>query len=170
MLLVRRPVLRGGLHLALRLGRSLVVAVRGLAPGRPGIKEARVRGRALHVLDPDQLLLADERAAAGDRDHVPVDLRDRVVDVVHVRLLDPDEDLLALLEGQCAVLDLVPRALVGDREGVERAALGAVEVEDLPGLLLELAKRLAAASDQDRRHPGVDLDHGAGLLDRMEER
>ena len=111
----------------------------------------------LHLVDLDQLALADERAAAGDRDHVAVDLRDRVVDVVHVRLLDLDQDLLALLERQRALLDLLARALGGDLERVERDALGALEVEVLAGLLLELLQRLAAAADQDRRHARVHL-------------
>ena len=47
------------------------------------------------LLDPHEALLAHVRAAAGDRDDVAVDLRDRVVDVVHVRLDDRDEHLVA---------------------------------------------------------------------------
>src|SRR5439155_5526955 len=70
------------------------------------------------------------------------------------------------------VLDLVPRALGRDRERVERASLRAVEVEDLARVLLELAKRLSASANQDRRHPRMDLDQeglGPGALDELAE-
>src|SRR2546426_2973048 len=121
-------------------------------------EQARVRGRALHLFDPDQPLLTDEGAAARYRDHVAVDLRDRVVDVVHVGLFDPDQHLLALSERKRAGLDLLAGAFGRDREGVERAPFAAMEVEGLPGPFLELSERLAAAADQDRRHARMDLD------------
>src|SRR5207248_8925211 len=68
------------------------------------------RGPA-RLVDAHQALLAHVRATAGHRDDVAVDLGDRVVDVVHVRLDDVHEHLVALAEGHGALLDLLARAL-----------------------------------------------------------
>src|SRR5437764_15449807 len=95
------------------------------------------------------------RSRAGDRDHVAVDLGHGVVLLVHVRLLDRHVDLLALAERQRALLDLVPRTLHGHGEVVNRKPLGALEVEVLPELGLELDDRLARPVDEQRRDSRV---------------
>ena len=81
---------------------------------------------------------------ATDRDYVAVDFRDRVVDVVHVRLDDLDEHLVALAEGQRPLLDLGAGALEGDREVVQRQAFRSLEQERLSGLCLEVVKICAS--------------------------
>ena len=113
-----------------------LVAVDGAAASRPAARPWRPRcGPASSMRT--RRLLPDERAAAGDRDDVAVDLRHRVVDVVHVRLDDVDEHLVAGAERHRALLDLVGRALHDDVEVVQRQALGALEEEQLAGLGLE---------------------------------
>ena len=49
-----------------------------------------------------------------------------------MRLDDVDVHLLALAERHALLLDLGPRALLDDREVVERQPLGAGEVEERP--------------------------------------
>ena len=136
---------------AARGGRPRARAAAGAAPARlrspvaPGDGRARrpprrsasvdehgARRRAARLVDAHEPLLADEAARRRDRDDVAVDLRDRVVDVVHVRLDDVDVDLLALAERARPGSATSSRApSIVDREVVERQALGALEVEVL---------------------------------------
>src|SRR5436190_19494746 len=76
--------------------RAFVVRLRSVVSHRVApVPDDHGIGRAPpHLLDPDQLPFADEAPRGGDRDHVAVDLRDRIVLVVHVRLLDLHEPLL----------------------------------------------------------------------------
>src|SRR5205085_6109160 len=90
--------------IALPVTRLTGSPVRG-GPRRRPADQRGARSRTAHVVDPDQALLADQGTGAGDRAHVAVDLRHRVVLVVHVRLLDRDVYLLALAERERAVLD-----------------------------------------------------------------
>ena len=94
---------------------------------------------------------------AGDRDDVAVDFGDRVVDVVHVRLDDLDEHLVALAERQRALLDLLAGADEGDREVVEREPFGALEQERLAGLGLERVQHARAVAGELGAHARVDL-------------
>ncbi len=102
------------------------------ASGTPSTSVATARG-ALDALDPDQLALADQRRRAGDRDHERVDPGDRVAGVVHVRLLDRDQHLVA--EPRTAA-----RAARSPRESpdsatskvVDRQRVAALEEEVLP--------------------------------------
>ena len=71
------------------------------------VQQQRARGGAADLLDAHHPLLAHVRGGAGDRDYVAVDLRHRVVDVVHVRLDDLDQHLVAGVERQRALLDLL---------------------------------------------------------------
>src|SRR5919198_1349556 len=93
-----------------------------------------------HALDAGEAAPAHEPTAAGDAHDVGVDAGHSVVHVVHVRLLDPHQDLVAHLERQRPLLDLLPRAAVCDLERVERQRLAALEVEVLAALLLELVE------------------------------
>jgi hypothetical protein len=68
-------------------------------------------GGAARLLDPDELLLADVRDRVRDLDQVAVDLGDRVVLGVHVRLDDVDVHLLALGTGTLCSSISAPRAL-----------------------------------------------------------
>ena len=91
--------------------------------------------------------------AVDDVDQVAVDLGDRVVVVVHVRLDEVDVHLLAGPERHRVLLDLRARALHGHREVVQRQAVGALEVEVAAGLLLERVQLARAVGDE----PGRDL-------------
>ena len=103
---------------------------------------------AARLLDPHEHLLADVADAVADLDQVAVDLRHRVVLGVHVRLDDVDVHLLALAERDALLLDLRPRALLDDREVVERQALGAREVERAAGLLLQRVQHARAVGGE----------------------
>ncbi len=153
---VRRDLAARRLRAA--LGGLLALHARDVGTVRP--HERRARRVAARVLDPDEPLLADVRAAAGDRDDVAVDLGDRVVHVVHVRLDDRDQHLLAGVERHRALVHLVERALEDHREVVERQAVGALEVEDLAGRLLELVQHARAQAGELDAHGGVHLDRG----------
>ena len=74
------------------------------------VDEGCLGGRAARLLDPHQRALADS-GAAEDRHDVAVELRHRVILVVHVRLLDHDQHLLALAKRQRSLLDLLTRSL-----------------------------------------------------------
>src|SRR3954451_6643711 len=102
-------------------------------------------------------LPAHVRAAAGDRHDVAVDLRDRVIDLVHVRLHDLDEHLVAVVEGDRLVADLVERALHHDLEVVERQALRAGEQEVLARLDLHEVQHARAVAGELARHARVHL-------------
>src|SRR5207248_7380489 len=96
---------------------GLLVIRRGVGRGGAvGIHERGPGGGPSDLVDAHQPLLAHERAAAPDLDDVAVDLGHGVIDLVHVRLDDLDEHLLAGAERQCALLHLIARALVGDGE------------------------------------------------------
>ena len=71
-----------------------------------------------------------------------------------MRLLDRDQHLVADLERQRALLDLVPGAGLGDLEGVDRQRLAALEVEELAGLLLELEQAAVLAQELPPRPAG----------------
>src|SRR3954451_15668676 len=157
-LLAPRPGRPRGL-LGLRLGRLR---------GRGGRRGRRGRGRAVvdehrgrrgppGLDDPHEALLAHVRAAAGDRHDVAVDLRDRVIDLVHVRLHDLDEHLVAVVEGDRLVADLVERALHHDLEVVERQALRAGEQEVLARLDLHDVQHARAVAGELARHARVHL-------------
>ncbi len=88
------------------------------------------------------------RPPPGHRDDVAVDLRDGVVDLVHVRLDDRDENLVARAERDRALRDVVVGALQRDLEVVERQALGALEVEELAGLVLERVQHARAVAGE----------------------
>src|SRR4051812_37170049 len=103
------------------------------------------------------------RPGARDTDDVGVDPRHRVVNVVHVRLLDRDEDLLADLERQRPLFDLIAAARLDDMEGVEGKGVATLEVEPLSGLLLEIGEP-GTRRDQLRRYARVDPDQvGLGI-------
>ena len=74
---------------------------------------------------------------AGDRDDVAVELGHGVVHVVHVRLDDFHEHLVALAERKRAFFDLLASALKSDREVVQREPFGALEVKRAPRLGLQ---------------------------------
>ena len=168
----RRPASRGLVLALAALRRALLGggrAARGAAAPSRAPRRARAaassaasasaptstaRGdRAARLLDPDELLLAHERDAVDDVDQVAVDLGDRVVLVVHVRLDEVDVDLLARPERHRVLLDLRARALHRHREVVQRQAVGALEVEVAAGLGLERVQLARAVGDE----PGRDL-------------
>src|SRR3954453_5942563 len=127
----------------------------GFACVRPIADEGSGRGGPSDALDADQPAIAHEPAAPGDAHDVGIDARHRVVDVVHVRLLDPHQDLVADLEGKRPLLDLSAGAALDHLEGVERQRVAALEVEVLAGLLLQLVERAVLAQEL-RRHLRVD--------------
>src|SRR5262249_43105970 len=107
---------------------GVVGAVGGLAATRVRGGDPRgPRRRPAPVVDAHEALLADQPAAAGDLDDVAVDLGHGVVDLVHVRLDDLDEDLLAGTKRQSALLHLLARALERDREVVHGQPVRALE-------------------------------------------
>ena len=112
------------------------------------VEQQRAGGRAADLVDAHHPLLAHVRRGAGDRDDVAVDFGHRVVDVVHVRLDDLHEHLVALAERQRALLDLLAGALEGDREVVEREPFGALEQERLAGLGLERVQHARAVAGE----------------------
>src|SRR5579863_1619441 len=114
--------------------------------------------RAPDGLDAHHQLLPHEPPAAAHRDDVAVDLRDRVVGRVHVRLDDLDQHLLADAERDCALLDLGGASLEGHREVVEREALGALEVKAPSGALFELVQHACAVAGELRADARVHLD------------
>ena len=74
-----------------------------------------------------------------------------------MRLLDGHVDLLALAEGERALLNIGARPLHRDREVVERQALRALEVEVLSELCLELQDRTSRPVQEERRDARVEL-------------
>src|SRR4051794_6227656 len=154
---------------ALAAGARLAARARGVARGGHAlgrVDQGRLSGAPAHLLDPHQRLLAHEGRRTEHRYDVAVQLRDRVVLVVHVRLLDVHEHLLALAERERALLDLFGSALEHHLEVVDRQRLGALEVEVLTGLLLDLVNRSldAVTAHQDRRHLRVQPYQESGRL------
>ncbi len=75
-----------------------------------------------------------------------------------MRLDDLHEHLVALAERQRTLFDFLARPLEGDREVVERQALGALEVEELPSPRLERFEHARVLTRELRRDARVDLD------------
>src|SRR5205807_4196655 len=72
------------------------------------VEQRRAGGGAPDLVDPHHAVLAHAGGGAGDGDDVAVDFRDRVVDVVHVRLDDLDEHFVSGPERQRALLGPPP--------------------------------------------------------------
>src|SRR3954452_23940213 len=119
---------------------SAVGIVRGFTRVRPVTDEGSGCRGASHALDAHQTAIAHEPATPGDAHDVGIDARHRVVDVVHVRLLDPHQNLVADLERKRPLLDLSAGAALDHLEGVERQRVATLEVKVLAGLLLQLVE------------------------------
>ena len=82
-----------------------------------------------------------------------------------MRLDDLDQDLLPRPEGQGAFLDLLAGALEGDREVIQRQALGPLEEEAPAGVGLELLEHARRVPRELGGHTGVELnEEGLGTL------